>query len=98
MFRLFFGFFLRWISIFKPKLSIVEPARFSGKELAAIEIAPDLVRRTLMIMKIDHEKDQDEILEKIEKLVKMEEISTEREKEKESQKQKKTQKPEDVWA
>ena len=71
---------------------------FDGNELRAIEFAPNLIRRSLMIMKIENKKDQDDILKKIEKLIKS---SQESEKLGESEKPEKPEKQEkekvDVW-
>ena len=59
----------RWILSFESNISIEEPLEFSGNELSAIEFAPNLIKRTLILMKIDKKEDQDKILKEILKLV-----------------------------
>ena len=47
------------------KIELIEPKYFSGEELAVVEIAPNMVKRTLITMSIEDEKIQNEIIDQI---------------------------------
>ena len=79
-------------------MEIIEPKLFSGQELGVVDILPNIIKRTLIMMNVDDDKDQDEIIDRIKLLVKIGEEKGEKRKEKTKEKEKERGgSVDDVW-
>ena len=75
-------------------MEIIEPKLFSGEELGVVDTLPNIIKRTLIMMNVDDDKDQDEIIDRIKHLVKIGEEKDEKRKEKTKEKDGSV---DDVW-